>query len=253
MALSVLVQCGFMILWLVAATCAQELESYFKDCRIGDERFDKCLRKALNEVRPLFKDGVPKYGVDKFDPFFAKSVKFKRGLPNANVNLLLKNVYESGWTNSKITHLKTDLKNNKMVYRQVFPDKRLNGEFEIRGNILGNHLDNAGTWNLSLTDYVQTTTLTRRPRMDSNGSLTYDNATIEADIRYESTKGLGMNFGDPMGLDSPGANALSQLVNSSWPVGILFMRNAIDEIVSAAFTDIFTKSFQYFPFEEMIH
>ncbi|KAK5646163.1 hypothetical protein RI129_004627 [Pyrocoelia pectoralis] len=250
MAVSVLMY--YMIVCLSATVCAQkDLASYFKDCRMGDEKFDNCLKNALNEIRPLFKEGLPQYGVDKFDPFFAKTIKFKRGGPNANLNLVLKNVYESGWTNMKITHLKTDFKNNKMVYRQVFPAKFLNGEFDIKGNILGRELNNAGTWNLSLTDYAQTTTITRKPRQDINGTLIYD-TPINVDIKYENAKGMNMNFGDLSGQSGAVANMIGQLVNSSWPIGMIFLRSIIDEIVSTAFTDLFTKAFQNFPFHEII-
>jgi hypothetical protein len=41
--------------------------------------------------------------VGSFDPFFAKEVIQKRGGPSMNYRLKLKDVYERGWTESRLT------------------------------------------------------------------------------------------------------------------------------------------------------
>ena len=47
--------------------------------------------------------GLPQYKVGSFDPFFAKEVTQKRGGQNVNYRLKLKDVYERGWTESRVT------------------------------------------------------------------------------------------------------------------------------------------------------
>jgi hypothetical protein len=47
--------------------------------------------------------GLPQYNVGSFDPFFAKEVTQKRGGQNVNYRLKLKDVYERGWTESRVT------------------------------------------------------------------------------------------------------------------------------------------------------
>jgi len=78
--------------------------------------FDTCMREALNTIRPYFKTGLPKYNVLPFDPFFAKEITAKRGAPNFGFTLTLRNVTETGWSNSKVTKFISDLKNYKVLY-----------------------------------------------------------------------------------------------------------------------------------------
>lgn len=47
--------------------------------------------------------GIPELGIPSFDPHFAELVEQKRGGANMNYHLKLKNVFERGWTISKIT------------------------------------------------------------------------------------------------------------------------------------------------------
>jgi hypothetical protein len=47
--------------------------------------------------------GLPQYKVGPFDPFLAKEVTQKRGGQNVNYRLKLKDVYERGWTESRVT------------------------------------------------------------------------------------------------------------------------------------------------------
>jgi hypothetical protein len=47
--------------------------------------------------------GFQQYNIGSFDPFFVKEVSQKRGGTNMNYQLKLKNVYERGWTKSRVT------------------------------------------------------------------------------------------------------------------------------------------------------
>lgn len=80
-----------------------------------------------------------------------------------------------------------------MKYTQFFPDKQLKGDYEFTGTIFGNTMNNAGTWNLSLYDFVQTTTLTRKPRRIESGSLVYD-TPIKVDVNIQSTRDLKLHM-----------------------------------------------------------
>lgn len=76
--------------------------------------FDGCIREALNAVRPYFKTGLPQYNVVTFDPLFAKEVSASRGNDKLGFTLTLRNVTESGWTNSKVTKFVSDIPNYKV-------------------------------------------------------------------------------------------------------------------------------------------
>ncbi|KAF5288600.1 hypothetical protein FQA39_LY15379 [Lamprigera yunnana] len=236
----------FTLCFLLQIIAGQDFASYFKNCRVGTPKFDNCLRIALNDVRPFFKTGLPQYGVEPFDPFFVEIVTLKRSTPNINFYLALKNAEESGWTQSKITNLKSDLPNNKIQYTQVFPEKFVNGEFEIIGTIFGSKVNNTGIFNLSLYDYVQTTTVTRKPNAGVSGEFIY-----EAKMEYDTTRDMKLYLRNKNQRNPLLGNMINYMINSYWRIGIRFLSPYIDELVSSAFTEIFTKAFQRFPFAEI--
>lgn len=82
-----------------------------------------------------------------------------RGL--GGYRLLLSNVSEFGWTNSEVTSYETDVKNNRIVYSQYFPEKSLNGFYMFKSQALGKPFQTEGFWNMTLYRYSQTTSVTR--------------------------------------------------------------------------------------------
>lgn len=78
-------------------------------------------------------------------------------------------------------------------FTQFFPDKRLQGEYEFSGTILGSKMKNQGIWNLTLYDYVQTMTLTRKPRRAANGTMVYD-TPIKAKVNVQTCKDLNLHI-----------------------------------------------------------
>lgn len=67
--------------------------------------------------------------------------------------LVLSDVYEYGWADSKITSLRTDVENDRLVYSQYFGNKSLTGNYDFKAKILGSPIHTKGTWNLVLGDY----------------------------------------------------------------------------------------------------
>lgn len=85
-----------------------KLEDLFANCRISKPDFEDCLKFTLNQLNPLFKYGLPEYGVAPFDPHRQSYVEQIRGDQEGigGYKLVLKNVSEYGWTRSYITKLK---------------------------------------------------------------------------------------------------------------------------------------------------
>lgn len=94
--------------WLKSAVTLPMFQKYFDSSGNGNfvNTFPKLpyvkLVSLFFNMNNLFV-GLPEYGVLPFDPFFAKEVVQKRGGPNFNYKLRLKNVYERGWTQSRVT------------------------------------------------------------------------------------------------------------------------------------------------------
>ncbi|XP_015604817.2 uncharacterized protein LOC107272306 [Cephus cinctus] len=218
-----------------------EFEDNFKNCHPDLPGFDTCVREGLNAIRPYFKTGLSEYGVEPFDPFFAREVKTSRGLPNLGFTVTLKNVTESGWSSSKVTKFVSDLPNYKVRYTQSFPEKHLAGDYEFTGAILGSRMNNRGKFTLTLYDLIQTTTITMAP-----------NSKIQVRVDVQSIRDLALHISHLLYGREVLEAILDRIINGVWQPGFSVTRPIINDLVSNAFTDIFGKAFQKFPFEKII-
>lgn len=110
-------------------------------------------------------------------------VEQRRGLTfssGGGYRLILRDVSEFGWTNSKVTKyryvsdivlyifskssskrfpkttfiFRTDWANNRIIYSQDFPEKSLNGQYEFKASMLNYNVQTRGVWNMTLYDYA---------------------------------------------------------------------------------------------------
>ncbi|XP_076238610.1 juvenile hormone binding protein 16 [Calliopsis andreniformis] len=230
-----------VVLLLLAASSTAEFEDHFKDCHPNVSGFDSCLREALNEVRPYFKTGLPKYNVAPFDPFFAKEVSVSRGMPNFGFTLTLRNITESGWSGSKVTKFVSDLPHHKIVYTQSFPEKFLAGSYEFKGNMFSSTMSNKGQFTLALYDLIQTTTITKPP-----------GRKIKVSVDVQTIRDLKLHITNLLSGRQILENILDRIINGAWQPGFVMTRRLINDLVSTAFTEIFGNSFRNFPFEKII-
>lgn len=108
---------------------------------------------------------------------------------------------------------RSDFNKNYIQFVHFFPDKRLNGEYEINGNLLGTKINNKGTWNLALFDYIQTMTITRKPRQDEYGRKIYD-TPLKVNVNLQSCKNLELHISHLVGGRSI-VGKLSEIMNSN--------------------------------------
>ncbi|GLV39158.1 uncharacterized protein CBL_06209 [Carabus blaptoides fortunei] len=244
----------FFFMWKVCDVRCQSsnFTDMFKDCRMSASNFDSCMKDALNNARVFFKTGVPEYSILPFDPFYAAEVPQVRGGRNFNYKLKLLNVTESGWTISQVTRFRSDFNKNFIQYTQSFPEKALEGQYELVGNFLGMIMANSGNWNLTLYDLVQTTTVTRKPMHSTDGSMNYS-TPLKVHVDVQRIGNMDLHISNLLGGRVIFAeNILDRVINSAWEPGFVVIRPLINDLVSTAFTGIFNGAFTNFPFDKVI-
>ncbi|CAG9768278.1 unnamed protein product [Ceutorhynchus assimilis] len=197
--------------------------------------------------------GLPEYGVEPFDPFHAQEVYQKRSGPFFNYKLVLRNVTESGWTQSQVTNFKTDMPKSQVQVTQFFPDKRLQGIYEFDGVFLGRKIKNSGSWNLALFDYVQTLSVSRKPQKELSSGKYMKRPPIKVKCNIQTCKKLELHIGNLAGGRTIVENVLDWVINTAWQPGFVLLSPLINDLVGTAFSEIFNKDFQYFPFESVFH
>nr|XP_021201073.2 uncharacterized protein LOC110384214 isoform X1 [Helicoverpa armigera] len=221
-----------------------EIERIFAACKKSSPDFDGCIKRAFNKVRPYFKIGIPEMGVAPFDPHFAREIKQTRAINGIGYTLTLNNVYERGWSQSTVTKYKTDWENQRIVYSQYFPEKWLEGNYEFKGDAFGLGVLRSGHWNMTLRDYSQTT------RIKRNG------AGVDVHVEVDHIGDMEIHVGNLVRgngiLGSYMQRMLDRLINATWKPGFAVIRPLINDLVSTAFTDIWSTSFKDFPIDNFI-
>ncbi|XP_019759552.2 uncharacterized protein LOC109537331 [Dendroctonus ponderosae] len=243
---------GVLDLLTETANGQVNLERHFSRCKVDNAGFDDCVKEGLNELTPYFESGLPEYGVDPFDPFYAQEVYQKMSGPFFSYKLILRNVSESGWTQSQVTGLRSDFPKDMIQITQFFPDKRLKGIYEIDGTFFGQKVKNSGSWNLALFDYIQTLSISRKPQRDLTGKE-MARPPIKVKCNIKTCKKLELHIGNLAGGRTVLENMLDWVINNAWQPGFVVLAPLINDLVGTAFSEIFNKDFQYFPFESIFH
>nr|XP_021201082.2 uncharacterized protein LOC110384214 isoform X2 [Helicoverpa armigera] len=217
-----------------------EIERIFAACKKSSPDFDGCIKRAFNKVRPYFKIGIPEMGVAPFDPHFAREIKQTRAINGIGYTLTLNNVYERGWSQSTVTKYKTDWENQRIVYSQYFPEKWLEGNYEFKGDAFGLGVLRSGHWNMTLRDYSQTT------RIKRNG------AGVDVHVEVDHIGDMEIHVGNLVRGNGILERMLDRLINATWKPGFAVIRPLINDLVSTAFTDIWSTSFKDFPIDNFI-
>ncbi|CAH2262284.1 jg26859 [Pararge aegeria aegeria] len=202
--------------------------------------FDACMKRVFNKLRPYFKRGIPELGVAPFDPHFAKEVNQVRSIFGMGYTLTLKEVFERGWSTSTVTKFKTDWENQRIIYSQYFPEKWLEGNYEFKGDLFGLETLRSGRWNMTLRDYSQTT------RIKRNGS------GVDVHVEVDHIGDMDIHVGNLLSGRSIMEQVLDRIINATWKPGFAVIRPLINDLVSTAFTDIWSKSFKDFPLKSFI-
>ncbi|KAJ8962330.1 hypothetical protein NQ318_018312, partial [Aromia moschata] len=193
--------------------------------------------------------GFSEYSIGPFDPFFIPDIFQKRTFSFANYKLILMNVTEAGWTESRVTKVRSDFPRHQIHITQFFPDKRLDGWYEIEGTFFGQKVHNRGSWNLSLFDYVQTLTITRKPVKGYGGDHDEENPPLSVKCNIQTCQKLELHIDHLAGGRTIVENMLDWIINNAWQPGFVILRPLINDLVGTAFTDIFNDYFRFFPFD----
>ncbi|XP_045450186.1 uncharacterized protein LOC123658936 [Melitaea cinxia] len=117
------------------AASAKILPDDFPQCKRDDPELDKCVLRAVDEVKPRLLNGIPEVNVPALEPFNVPTLKLDRTAPNLRIKATLKNIKAYGGSNFKIEKLKLNL-NNKYVgeVKLTIPHLMVTADYDVRGS-----------------------------------------------------------------------------------------------------------------------
>jgi len=217
---------------------AAEFRKHFSQCKTRTNEFDECIKNGINSVRSYFTTGVPELGIPPFDPFFATEVRQSNVRGILGYKLTIYNVTESGWQLSEIRKVKTNFKTNTMKLTHYFPEKYLEGYYEVENTILRPGVTTVGQFNLTLYDYIQTMTI-GKPKTSKQ---------IKVSVQLQEIGNMSLHISNLLRGRVIVENVLDRIINASWRIGLPVVRPIINDLVASAFTKIWNDAFSNFDF-----
>ncbi|KAH9632674.1 hypothetical protein HF086_008501 [Spodoptera exigua] len=112
--------------------------------------------------------------------------------------------------------------------------------FAREGDAFGLGVLRSGRWNMTLRDYSQTT------RIKRNGT------GVDVHVEVDHIGDMEIHVGNLVRGNGILERMLDRLINATWKPGFAVIRPLINDLVSTAFTDIWSHSFKDFPLDNFI-
>ncbi|VVC90721.1 unnamed protein product [Leptidea sinapis] len=160
-------------------------------------------------------DGCVKRAFNKLRPFF------KKGIPEMGVAPF-------------DPHFAPEVKQTRSIAGMGYTLTLKNG------GAFGLDVLRGGHWNLTLRDYSQTT------RIKRNGS------GVDVHVEIDHIGDMDIHISNLLRGRSIMESVLDRIINATWKPGFAVIRPLINDLVSTAFTDLWSKSFKDFPVDAFI-
>ncbi|CAH2099573.1 unnamed protein product [Euphydryas editha] len=124
-----------IVVLCIVVVSAKILPDDFPQCKRDDPELEKCILKAVDEVKPRLLNGIPEVNVPAIEPFKVPTLKLDRTAPNLRIKATLRNMKAYGGSNFKIEKLKLNL-NNKYVgeVKLTIPQLTVMSDYDVRGS-----------------------------------------------------------------------------------------------------------------------
>ncbi|XP_045467274.1 protein takeout-like [Harmonia axyridis] len=138
---------------LLTLTLAEKLPSNFKRCSSTDM---DCLKTAVSEAIPEFKDGIKDFGIPALDPLFIPKMTLGGGQKVVQLQQVYDNVTLTGLSTSKVTSFNLDFKDERLIVYTTTEKLVISGHYIATGKILVLPVKGEGPFSIILDQAVGT-------------------------------------------------------------------------------------------------
>ncbi|XP_030766697.1 uncharacterized protein LOC115890569 [Sitophilus oryzae] len=127
----------------------KKFPTYVDKCHQDDTDFTKCMLKAIQNVKPHLKSGIPEFRLPKMDPLILPEVGLDAG---AGFIAKFENVEIYDADKFTIRKFDIDLDEDKIKFDMSFPHIRIKAHYSIFGKVLFFNLDGSGPADGNITN-----------------------------------------------------------------------------------------------------
>lgn len=143
-----LISVGLLILMCQSARI-KKFPSYIQKCHQNDTNFEKCLLKAIQNVKQHLQDGIPELRLPKMNPLLLPEVGIDAG---AGFIAKFENIEIYNADDFVIKRFDIKLDENKIKFDLFFPYIRIKAQYSIFGKVMFFNLDGSGPSDGNITN-----------------------------------------------------------------------------------------------------
>nr|XP_018897548.1 PREDICTED: uncharacterized protein LOC109030826 [Bemisia tabaci] len=215
---------------------------FFSSCKIGSPKFDKCLAKALNDVRPCLKYGDPSLNIPILEPisYGPKPVHENIDLMFLKAQVDLFNIVEYAWANSTYLNTKTSLQDQKIDIYQWLPYKVLWGDMYVYAEMPDWKANRTVQWSVELFDVKQRTSI---KKVKSTNKLQVSlNLLSMRDVKFQLINAI---------YDKDFEMMFNTLLHRYWRLVFAVLKPAIYNLINAVQTNLANDVYPELKLEEL--
>ncbi|KAF7387187.1 hypothetical protein HZH68_012864 [Vespula germanica] len=109
---------------------------YILPCSRKDPKFEVCVTKTLNHLKPYLVKGIPELDLPPIEPLTIPELGMENGQGAVRVSALFSNITVLGAGNYNMTKVRVDLNTLRIDLHLTIPKVELQGRYEVAGNVL---------------------------------------------------------------------------------------------------------------------
>ncbi|XP_066909240.1 protein takeout isoform X2 [Halyomorpha halys] len=225
----------------------QQAKYYFDICHTSDPKYNDCVRKTLEKLKPHLIKGIPELNVQPVEPLHIPKIELAEGNGNFQMKQKLIDLYIHGTSNYTLEDLSLNYDRREMNFTMTFPLLEFESDYELDGQILVLPIKGQGRANYTFTD-VKITAATKIETFKKKNK-TYVRIKSYS-LKIEPTN-VRLHFSNLFNGDKILGESTNKFLNDNWREAYNTYRD-LPENAFAQYLKALTNSvFEKFPAEEI--
>ncbi|KAK7864823.1 hypothetical protein R5R35_012481 [Gryllus longicercus] len=214
-------------------------------CPRSDPNANECLKHTFEGMFPYMANGISEVAIPPFEPLFIKKLSLRRDSGAVTIAGTFFNVLVSGPSNSTADFVKLDESRRRMDFGLTIPELRLEGDYDLRGNILVLPLVGAGKVHMRMSN-LTTGSRTRVEIRRVGGREVFHATHMSIDFNVGS---LFIHFDNLFGGNKVLGATLNAFMNQHAQTVVADLREPVGEALSDLFIDMMNRLLHRVPLD----
>ncbi|XP_072383759.1 protein takeout-like [Diabrotica undecimpunctata] len=220
-----------------------KLPSYFKICPQSAPNLGKCIKKSVEELKPLLIKGIPDLDIPSVEPLHIPEVIIDQGSGPVALKSVYKDIKVYGPSKFIIKDIKVDLEKDKMRIRLFIPRLKVICNYNMEGKIMMMPISGSGKSSSNYTNIDASITI-RAEKIEKNNNVYYN--VKDFDINFDIGE-AEIHFDDLFNGDKDLGEAMNMFLNDNWKQIANEIKPVLEDNIAMIFKKFANKIFHKYP------